>query len=697
MRKISWLHISDLHLSPHCAEGWNQIKRAFLKKITAAVNIQPVDFILFSGDLVDDGSYYLDERVCRNFKIFINELIDITKINKQNVFFIPGNHDLIRDKNLSHLKSAEDANLLFTKGNENKRKDYFHTLSAYNKFIKQNYSYIKIKKSLFYVHLLKLDNKINKHITELLPTNILIVGLNSSWNDLGKDDESSLSKELKLTESQIDLIIEEISRIVSDNKIDLSILMMHHDPNIWIAPSDKNYLEKNLLNKIDFVAVGHNHSPSNSRQSSPIIGDDKNNSKQVNCIHSGALFEKTQKYINFIIQQVDITKLRYTVSPFRYDEREKEFYLDVNIMGSNKPKSKRYVKKSVKLDIKKEYLQFFNNITTIFNKNDTDILRLKIYSEMIFEKNIVNPKFLYSDFKGAAYYIDLINSQNYQIENLTKRQEIEFFSHNIDKGILKDFFKYNCEEEDMNSVNYISLGVGNGSKDIEVLKKLLKKKIKINFFPIDFSYYLLKYALTQIYLNFEKEINQNLLQIFPYNIDFEKTDLRSLFKDNKSKKLYTLFGATLGNFSNEEKLLKNIIASLNTNDIFLFSFINKKSKKPTEGYGDRKDINFIFSPFSHKYNLSHFLEANRLFQDYELAYKSKLSVINETLSFSYNLNSEINDKTLSNIYILGHSNRYCDKEFEKFFSSKFSSMKILDIKEAKESNYNCNIYLTQRK
>ena len=88
--KYRWLHLSDLH--SYCDGIKTKVMRdALIDEVEELNNEEKFDFIIITGDISDkDTGYDLAEE-------FILELIYRIDINKQNVFIIPGNHDLSRN------------------------------------------------------------------------------------------------------------------------------------------------------------------------------------------------------------------------------------------------------------------------------------------------------------------------------------------------------------------------------------------------------------------------------------------------------------------------------------------------------------------------------------------------------------------------------------------------------------------------
>src|SRR5271157_981741 len=97
MNGITWLHLSDLHFSESQSYDANIVIKSLLKDIQKCISddlIKP-DFIIVSGDIANAGlpdEYEIAGK-------FFDELLDVTKIPKEKLFLIAGNHDVNRKVN----------------------------------------------------------------------------------------------------------------------------------------------------------------------------------------------------------------------------------------------------------------------------------------------------------------------------------------------------------------------------------------------------------------------------------------------------------------------------------------------------------------------------------------------------------------------------------------------------------------------
>ena len=92
MRSLNLIHLSDLHIDNESYEEIKQMTHSLCHLLTDFRNkrsIDQFDLLVVSGDLVNKGSDSY------NFVESILNLICSAVINKNRVFLVPGNHDVI--------------------------------------------------------------------------------------------------------------------------------------------------------------------------------------------------------------------------------------------------------------------------------------------------------------------------------------------------------------------------------------------------------------------------------------------------------------------------------------------------------------------------------------------------------------------------------------------------------------------------
>ena len=176
---MKWLQISDLHIKQ--SASWSLMKSAYEKMLSK----EKIDFILVTGDLHN----YNDDDYSKT-KEFLNMIVSATKIDKNNLIIIPGNHD-------SQDFSAKTPLVDYVLKDDNKVDEYYKENQddlnkAFEKYLEfyQNYfdnsSYV-----LKNVQLHTLNNKIN------------IIALNTALISNG-DDHCQIIDSISFTELTVD-------------------------------------------------------------------------------------------------------------------------------------------------------------------------------------------------------------------------------------------------------------------------------------------------------------------------------------------------------------------------------------------------------------------------------------------------------------------------------------------------------------
>lgn len=157
-------------------------------------------------------------------------------------------------------------------------------------------------------------------------------------------------------------------------------------------------------------------------------------------------------------------------------------------------------------------------------------------------------KFKYIGKEQAKTWLELCNSREYQYYRK---------SFNLIQTIKKDI-----ANQLSGDVNLIALGVGDGLKELEIIKESMHQR-KIGFFPVDLSRELAQVALQNCTdLTIEKEV---FLTNIVENLRTMSEHIRKRYYPNH---LFTLLGNTLGNYP-QGSILGVIRQSMHPQDLFL--------------------------------------------------------------------------------------------------------------------------------
>ncbi len=240
MSTITWLHISDLYFRVSQIHAGDSVLDKLLGDVDAHIRKNGVrpDFIAAAGDIAFSGNsveYDLARR-------FFDDLLEITGLNKERLFIVPGNHDVDRGL-ISHgaraisksitdqesadriLSSSADRKLLFA-GFEGYAAFFCEYMDGIRRFDDERY---------FYVSTLDLGGR-----------RVALAGLNSAWLAQGDGDYG----ELMIGERQARAALDQT------DGADIKIALMHH-PFYSLREFDRDPCEALLNRNFDFILHGH--------------------------------------------------------------------------------------------------------------------------------------------------------------------------------------------------------------------------------------------------------------------------------------------------------------------------------------------------------------------------------------------------------------------------------------------------------
>ena len=235
------LHLSDLHISKDNNPANSSIFNALLKQIEKDINngISP-EIVVISGDIANRGTANEYSIV----KEFLDRLLDMLGLLNENIFMVPGNHDVDRTKfrpsepNPVYLNIDELNKEL---GNDKYRLDLLKGLDDYFGFVSQNYKHLTSKNGTLIPFVKFIGAKCGRKIG--------LVGLNSAWMCRKFPDE----RQIAIGEHQIMKAMDELEAY---GETDIRIGICHH-PLSWLWPEDRKRC-KLYLN--DFILLsGHLH------------------------------------------------------------------------------------------------------------------------------------------------------------------------------------------------------------------------------------------------------------------------------------------------------------------------------------------------------------------------------------------------------------------------------------------------------
>lgn len=242
------LHITDFHYSNEIS-----LQKRVLKSIINSISEQniKIDLIFFTGDLVQSGNKIENFQTARI--VLFDELSSKLKVEKENIIFCPGNHDIDRNAIHSAMKSFIDGNISSDKSlNEFYKKK---TDSAYLDSVKPSSNFYSFLKECHPVD----DSNIHRelysiHFRVVKGEKIGVVCLNSGWL-------SSIDKEKSGKDDKGNLLIP--YNLLEDAKRDLGsvqkkVVLIHH-PLYFLNEFNFYGVERFIHNEFDLMFSGHVH------------------------------------------------------------------------------------------------------------------------------------------------------------------------------------------------------------------------------------------------------------------------------------------------------------------------------------------------------------------------------------------------------------------------------------------------------
>jgi len=313
---LTWLHLSDLHLTAKPKDqDWtvksiNQdtVIASLLKAIDTLLiqkSIKP-DLIFITGDLVYSGKsdeYQVAEEFC-------NRLLSITGISKQQLFIVPGNHDVDRTEiKPLHLKSWYQ----FNSGDE--IAEILSDLDAYPVLLRKQAAFYQFSKDY-----LELDCQSEQHYLIAKPITIPnkaftinLLGLNSAlFAGYDGDDKQKLAFGLY----QIEQALQSLT-----DKTALTLAFFHHPFSCF------HQCEINLQNQLkqwaDLILTGHLHDPSNMSQ--------HDSAGKTVIIGAGASYETRNSENSFNVGVLNVETGEGKIQFYKYIEKLNRWNINTDV------------------------------------------------------------------------------------------------------------------------------------------------------------------------------------------------------------------------------------------------------------------------------------------------------------------------------------------------------------------------------
>lgn len=329
-----WLHISDMHFG-HGSHSVKWDQKLILNKIISDMesrlekNLPDPNAIIVTGDIASTGGCETTHNSSEynDAKNWLAVLCDKTNLKNENIYLVPGNHDLQRSiisnrktsRLLRELKEQED-NIDNAFADTDDREILLSLFDNYRLF-SESYGPKRVveRNNTFWHEKVKL----NENLT------LIIVALNTAFLATENND----SGKLQLGNEQLKYILE----IKKDNQI---VIILSHHPFEWL--SDHENVSRWVTNNGHIHLCGHIHGASSE---SLRKGGGASFIKVVSgASHSGDDVVGHGYSLGAIISKNDEMFLR--VWPRKWSAQNKDFRVDVD----NVPEGKCYVDHKIGLN-----------------------------------------------------------------------------------------------------------------------------------------------------------------------------------------------------------------------------------------------------------------------------------------------------------------------------------------------------------
>jgi len=239
-KELKWLHISDFH----CREGekWSQdlVLSSLLNDVKKNYSGESSpDLIFVTGDISFSGKKVEFDMA----QSFIDELSKVTLVEKDSIFFVPGNHDIDRNEEEDAIVGAR----ILTKNiteldriylNPKRLKTIFNRQKNYRNFVNSNRS-----KEIY-----TDDSSVHNIAIEIKSIKIKILLLDSAWLAHGDADCKALA-----------VGIQQIKNCVDENHCKHLVIALMHHPVSWLKEFEEILIEDSLVEDVHILLRGHVH------------------------------------------------------------------------------------------------------------------------------------------------------------------------------------------------------------------------------------------------------------------------------------------------------------------------------------------------------------------------------------------------------------------------------------------------------
>lgn len=235
------LHISDFHYKPSKKFDQQKLVDQLINKSKA---VDPIDFIFFTGDLVNSGT--VEAHFWEAGSLLLDGLSTALNVKKNNIFICGGNHDVDRSAISESIKSHFELKI---KDNNDLNAFANKPSPDYNLSKGPISNYIKYASSIYSGAGNQINDLYSSHIRIIEDESVGIISINSAWCCTGDDFGKLYFPVDKLKEALLEI----------QNQAQFKILLLHH-PLSWFKDFNSFELEELIHKEFNMVFSGHVHS-----------------------------------------------------------------------------------------------------------------------------------------------------------------------------------------------------------------------------------------------------------------------------------------------------------------------------------------------------------------------------------------------------------------------------------------------------
>ncbi len=301
-RPLSWLHLSDIHMSGHHTYDPDLVLDAIVK---LAEKERKPDFIVVTGDVAFSGQAKQYAHVDK----FFSDLLDVTGLSdkRERVIVVPGNHDVDRQKLIG---------LARTLLHEEQSQSYFG-LKTLPHLTAQSEFWSWYERLLAGARTCAQDTtcgpivqlNIREHRVALLPINTALFAS-------GDDDRDKLWIGRRALRAQV----QELQKL----KANLNIVALHH-PVEWLSSHERRQIRKYIQDAADVILCGHLHEPGAASVHTM--------DSRVVMVSAGASYQGSRRPCRLFYCRLE--QLRLFLRPFAYDDVSEQWLIDPTVFPSS--------------------------------------------------------------------------------------------------------------------------------------------------------------------------------------------------------------------------------------------------------------------------------------------------------------------------------------------------------------------------